>query len=386
MTSPPVSVKYSFASALGLVVVAVLAGRVDAHQNSIAHSRAVVSDDGVAVDYRILISPPDSAEALELREDQVPSDKRINSHGQMLMNYVLKRVSIKDGERTCPIEPGRVSIVDEGGKFIEVPFRAVCPEPIVELVIDYAVFFEIDDQHTGILTVTHDGETATVNLRNGDARFRWKLGSAPPSPFWGFVRSGIDHIVFGYDHIAFLFGLLIVIAVARKEGSDEWQVREFGSGLKYTGLIVTSFTVAHSITLISASMGWISLPSRMVEATIAASIVYVAVENILKPDTRYRYVVTFTFGLIHGLGFASMLAVMLPPDDTLVPLLSFNLGVELGQLAFVIAILPLLHLAARLLGANRYRRELNWTLSGALAAFGLIWLIERAFEVTILGI
>jgi hydrogenase/urease accessory protein HupE len=367
------------------MLVAALAGPVDAHQNSIAHSRATVSEDGKAVDYRLLISPPDTAEALGLREDQVPSDKRINSHGQMLMNYVLKRVSIKDGERTCAVEPGRVSIVEEGGKFVEVPFRAVCPEPIIELVIDYSIFFEIDEQHTGILTVVNGEDKATANLRNGDARFRWKLGTAPPSPFWGFMRSGVDHIVFGYDHIAFLFGLLIIIAIARGPEGD-WTIREFGSGLKYTGLIVTSFTVAHSITLISASMGWISLPSRLVEATIAASIVYVAIENVVKPDTKYRYVVTFVFGLIHGLGFASMLAVMLPPDSTIVPLLSFNLGVELGQLAFVLAILPLLHIAARLLGASKYRRELNWTLSGALGAFGLIWLIERAFQVTILGI
>ena len=385
MMSPPVIAKCSFASLIGVAMILAVPATAGAHQNSIAHSRVTVSEDRKTVEYRLLISPDDSAEALDLRPDQTPSDKRVVSHGQMLLNYVLKRVSIKDGEHTCAVEPGRVSIVSEGGKFIEVPFRAVCPEPIAELVIDYAVFFEIDSQHTGIMTVVYDGDTATVNLRNGDARFRWRLGQEPPSPFWGFVRSGVDHIVFGYDHIAFLFGLLIIIAIAR--GNDgEWATRDIGSGLRYTGVIITSFTVAHSITLISASMGWVSLPSRAVEAAIAASIVYVALENIVKPDTRYRYVVTFAFGLIHGLGFASVLAVMLPPDATLVPLLSFNLGVEIGQLAFVVVMLPALHIAARTLGATRYRTRVNLVLSVILAVFGLIWLIERAFEITIIGI
>jgi hypothetical protein len=125
--------------------------------------------------------------------------------------------------------------------------------------------------------------------------------------------------------------------------------------------------------------------ARIVEPTIAATIAYTAVENIVRPDVRWRYAVTFCFGLAHGLGFASVLAGSLPPGDVVVPLLAFNVGVELGQLAIVALSLPLLWLVAGRIGGERYRRLVLPALSVVLAILGVLWLVERVFEVTILG-
>src|SRR5690606_13721934 len=115
-------------------------------------------------------------------------------------------------------------------------------------------------------------------------------------------------------------------------------------------------------------------------------IVYVAIEDIFRPEVRYRYLVTFGFGLVHGLGFASMLQVLLPPEDVVIPLLMFNVGVELGQLAVVIVAVPLLHLATNIMGAARYRAWFIPFGASILAILGLLWLVERVFDRVLLGL
>src|SRR6185295_3996903 len=138
---------------------------------------------------------------------------------------------------------------------------------------------------------------------------------APSFSFWEFLKLGIEHIFTGYDHLAFLFALLIV-----------------GGSLKEAAKIITSFTIAHSFTLAVATLGLVNLPSTIVEPLIAASILYVGVENLLRKDYRRRWLLTFAFGLIHGFGFASVLrelGIGANGGGVAVPLFSFNLGVEI---------------------------------------------------------
>jgi hydrogenase/urease accessory protein HupE len=174
---------------------------------------------------------------------------------------------------------------------------------------------------------------------------------------WRFFKLGVEHIFLGYDHICFLIALLVV--------------SKFSDVVK----IVTSFTIAHSITLILATLEVVSLPTRLVEISIAATIVYVAVENLWVKDTRHRWWLTFCFGLVHGFGFASVLREMGLPKVGLVRcLLSFNLGVEAGQLAIALVLLPL----ALVLARWKHGRKATIAVSIALACFGLAWFIERA--------
>ena len=155
--------------------------------------------------------------------------------------------------------------------------------------------------------------------------------------------------------------------------------------IKTTAVIITAFTIAHSASLIAASLGYISLPSRFVESMIALSIAYTAFENIIKPDVAWRFYLTFGFGLIHGLGFASTLSVLLPPSGVIVPLLCFNVGVELGQLTIVVIALPVFYIVARGLGAHLYRRTVMPAISVGIFVLGAIWLFERVLQVTIIG-
>jgi HupE / UreJ protein len=142
--------------------------------------------------------------------------------------------------------------------------------------------------------------------------------------------------------------------------------------------IVTAFTVAHSITLSLATLGWVDLPSRLVEATIAASVVLAALNNVWPFFQGRRWMVAFGFGLIHGFGFASVLADLgLPRDALALALVGFNLGVEAGQLAIVAAFLPW---AYALRQGVFYRRVVLWGGSLAIAAIAAAWFVERAFD------
>ncbi len=348
-------------------------GVARAHVASLTHSRAVV--DGAEVHYRILAKPADLAEALGRAPDDPPDDAAVRAGAAVLVAYVTAHIAVLDGGVPCPAGDGAVDLRDDGGHFVAVTWTARCPAPIAELVIEYDLFFDLDPTHEAVLRVEVPGDTASTVLDVDRSRFVWALGDEAPSGLAAFLRSGVDHIATGLDHIAFVLALLLAIVITRVGGT--WQRRSLGSALRATALIVTSFTVAHSLTLIAASLGWVRLPGQLVETVIALSIAYTAIENIVRPDVRWRFALTFGFGLLHGLGFARMLEVMLPPDDVVLPLLAFNLGVELGQLVVVAVALPLFWLLAGFLGADRYRRLALPALSSILATLGLIWLAER---------
>jgi hypothetical protein len=140
--------------------------------------------------------------------------------------------------------------------------------------------------------------------------------------------------------------------------------------------VVTAFTVAHSITLSLAAFDVVRLPSRVTESVIAASIIVAALNNIFPKVTEGRWRIAFAFGLLHGFGFASVLADMgLPPGARVVSLVAFNLGVELGQLAVVMAVMPLAY-AVR--ATSFYRQTVMQWGSSAIAGLALVWLVQRA--------
>jgi hydrogenase/urease accessory protein HupE len=185
-----------------------------------------------------------------------------------------------------------------------------------------------------------------------------------PPTFWGFLRLGIAHIWTGYDHLLFLFGLLVVC-------------RSFRSIVG----IISCFTVAHSITLALATLNIVNLPSRVVEPMIAVSIFYVGVENLLRKgaEPRGRWALTFAFGLIHGFGFASVLrelGIGSNGHGIAMPLFTFNLGVELGQVSIAAIVLPIVWQLRK--NPTFVRRGVP-ILSGIVALAGLYWFLERVF-------
>jgi hydrogenase/urease accessory protein HupE len=185
--------------------------------------------------------------------------------------------------------------------------------------------------------------------------------SAPEPTFGAFVAMGIEHILTGYDHLLFLCGLLLM-----------------GGRLRSVAKIITSFTVAHSITLGAATFDLVRLSSGLVESLIAATIVFVGVENLIgRVETDRRWLLTFVFGLVHGFGFASALKELGigVGGGVAVPLLSFNLGVELGQLAVAIVVLPAIW---KLSTWPSFLERCVPACSAAVALVGAYWLVERS--------
>ena len=178
--------------------------------------------------------------------------------------------------------------------------------------------------------------------------------------FVDFIRQGFVHVIpLGWDHILFVLGLFLL--------SRQWQPLL---------LQVTTFTVAHTLTLGLATLGRLSVPGAIVEPVIAASIAVIALENIFRPKySPWRLAVVFVFGLVHGLGFAGALQELnLPAASLVVGLLGFNLGVEFGQ----IAVISVAWLATRWLRReDLYRKWVAVPASVAIAGFGLWWTVQR---------
>lgn len=176
-----------------------------------------------------------------------------------------------------------------------------------------------------------------------------------------YTLSGIEHIVpLGLDHILFVLGIFLL---SRKLATILWQV--------------TMFTLAHSITLALGVYGLVNLPPQVVEPLIALSIAYVGIENIMKRDlSRFRLPLIFAFGLLHGLGFASVLLDFgMPTSDFVWALIAFNVGVEIGQVAIVLAAYVLV---ARWFTSDRaYRKWVVVPTSALIGLAGLYWFVER---------
>lgn len=362
---------------VGLAVLA-LARPALAHRMSLGYVRVDVAADGEAT-LAVQLSSRDLYEVLGLDRDRDATDGEITGGAARLLAYVTPRLAVAADGAPCPLSPGGVDVVTQTDRFARVTLRAACPARPRVLTLEYDLFFELDPAHTALVELHAGDEVVRRELGEASARLEWTLGhDAPDLGLGGFVRSGVHHIFTGFDHLAFLVSLLLVVVLAPGGGP-----RPLRAALTEVLATVTAFTVAHSATLIAAALGWVRLPSALVESAIAASIVFVAVENLVRRSYPRRFRLAFVFGLIHGVGFASMLAPLLPPSGVVAPLLCFNLGVELGQLAVVAVVLPILALGAR---HPRYRLIGVQVGSGVLGALGLVWLIERVFDVTLLGL
>ena len=228
-----------------------------------------------------------------------------------------------------------------------------------------ADLFPYDPNHQTFLNVYEDGELATqAILGSGETDYEYFSGTRQGvlAVLQKFVPSGVHHILIGPDHLLFLIGLLLL-----------------GGGVRQLLLVVTAFTAAHSITLSLAVLGVMTPPARLVEPIIALSIVYVGVDNLMAGGGRdMRVWIALVFGLIHGFGFASVLREMGLPSGALGwSLFSFNVGVEVGQLAVVVVVAAVLSgIRARSAVAGR-----RVAVAGSLVviAAGAFWFIERVF-------
>ncbi|GIH23928.1 hypothetical protein Aph01nite_22380 [Acrocarpospora phusangensis] len=319
----------------------------------------VLSPDAVGADG---VDGADGAEA------EVPTEVRrrsLDAHASEVAAYVGGRLRLSRSSIGCTAgDDARVELADSGA--VRVALAYECPASgaltvrsdifrASDGVVDDTktmVAYDIDGSRGSTLLDT-DRTSATVgdtDLLSEIPRFAWL---------------GAEHLLFGFDHVLFLLALLLG---ARR--------------LRDVVEVATAFTVAHSVTLVLAAIGWVSLPGWIVEPLIALSIAFVALDNLLSPRTSHRLPVVFGFGLLHGLGFAGALSVDGPLSaSTLVDLVSFNVGIELAQLAIIALTFPALLFLRRAATTPPAARALTLgtvAAAVAVAGAGLVWFAERS--------
>jgi len=275
---------------------------------------------------------------------------------------------VTSGGEVLPVVTSHLDVTVEEDLDIRLSYRRPARSP---LVFDAVYLQRVAGRSMAGVVLTATGARTFLGqkvLRPDDAIFEIPITAeaeapgTPPLPgFKSYLRLGIEHILTGTDHLLFLLGLLVVCRRFRTVAG-----------------IVTCFTVAHSVTLALAALNVVTLPSRIVEPLIAATIVVVGIENLLRGDEpKGRWLLTFGFGLVHGLGFASALKeIGLGSAGTSIvgPLVAFNLGVELGQLAVAAPLLLLIWKLRALPAFARYGARIT---SLIVAVVGLLWLVER---------
>ncbi|HZX96851.1 MAG TPA: HupE/UreJ family protein [Myxococcales bacterium] len=286
------------------------------------------------------------------------------AHPQLpaLQRLLLESFAIRAQDRPCALQPGAAAAPD-GEDGLSMTARWLCPEPVEQLSVRVGFIEALPPGHTHLSRIDFAPDEISQRVAQADdPSFEARRIRSLAAELRRFLLLGIEHIFTGYDHIAFLVGLLLL-----------------GGTLVELVKIVTAFTVAHSVTLALATFGVLAPSPRVVEPLIAASIVFVGVENLWALRTRktgsalrHRWMLTFAFGLVHGFGFASVLRELALPRTALASaLVSFNLGVECGQVAIVAAALPLLR--ALLRGWPRFAAA----ASAAVAALGVLWVVQR---------
>lgn len=279
---------------------------------------------------------------------------------------IQNALSLQRGGEDCSTaaDPAQLALVTYSGtQHMSARFAVTCPNDSARIGMGFDLFFAIDPNHRVIARV-QDATTAHLRVTTKSDK-AFTLDVTESASAYTMLREGVVHILGGYDHLLFLF-LLILPTIAVRDLRRRL-IRLFG--------IVTAFTAAHSITLALAALGYVSLPSQAVEVAIAASIVVAGLINVVRPAHHIGWQLAFGFGLLHGFGFAGALAELgLGGKNLLLQLFAFNAGVEIGQLAVVLVSLPLFLLLAAL---PRYQKLMVPLLSAGGAGMGIVWVASR---------
>jgi hypothetical protein len=296
------------------------------------------------------------------------SDAAVLASRSRLESMVGEQLTARTPSGPCQATVGELELVDrDGERRMVIPMQFFCADGAITIENKWRLAVE----PTSEIVCAIDG-SAWAFRRGAEQR---NIGTPPSltAVMGSFVVSGAEHVMGGLDHVLFVVALLVAAALA---ATTTW------SGLVAVAGIVTGFTLGHSVTLLAAGLGLVALEPRFTESVIALSIVYVGLENVFGRAFRFRTLTACLFGLVHGFGFAAVLQVTeLPARGAVWALLSFNVGIELAQLAIVALIFPALALAAR---RSWYRRAVLVPLSLAVVALASAWFVKRAAGVEFL--
>ncbi len=348
-----------------------------AHSGSAGYSDVKIEGSNITYDLFLLGDLLGGLLNIDKNQDGYMREDEISQSKPDIEQFVLKNLSVINNGINGQAHVKEITLTERANHpmfriTMEFPFD----KPIEEYEIDYNLFFnDVDKSHQNFMTITHGKQVIEHVFSKGHIVFQGhtqmdtnqekagdkqavEAGSQLQDDklsFGDYLVMGMKHIWSGIDHLLFLFGLLLM------KGSYKDYLK-----------ILTAFTVGHSITLALASLEILIIPGWIIEPLIALSIVYVAIENIFGKAIKWRWLVTLVFGMIHGFGFAEVLIGKLD-SQMFTPLLSFNLGVEIGQVVVLMVIFPLIW----------YLRKVRWqtivvnSASTLISVIGLYWFIER---------
>jgi hydrogenase/urease accessory protein HupE len=356
-----------------------------AHQYSASYTTLNFTESSTEMIYSI-----DELSVIELTNGDVNSNGMLDNDEfdavkEQFIQTLQDNISLSFNGENQPWNVEHIELDRQGAKtevIVHILFPAVQDLQSVSLT-DKLYVGDIKTNYVNLLTIAYGSQKSTSAI-SGNSR-TWaiqltesdytqiKQGIQQPtaenkeelsnsenkttSGWYSFFSLGMNHILEGIDHLLFLFLLLI----ARQS-------------FKQYAALITSFTIAHCLTLTLTVIGWIDISPKIVEPAIALSICYVAIENIIRKKVSHRWIMTFVFGLIHGMGFADVLKEMdIPKNELAVDLISFNLGIETVQLGIVVVLLPLLFYF------HRWKKARQAIQIGSFIGFiiGAIWLVDR---------
>ncbi|WP_251548647.1 HupE/UreJ family protein [Neobacillus muris] len=348
-----------------------------AHSGSHGYSDVTINDHTMTYDLFLLGDLLGGLLNIDKNQDGYMKEDEISQSKPEIEQFVLKNLSVINNGIKGQAQIKTISMTERANyQMFRISMEFSFDEPIEEYEIDYNLFFnDVDKNHQNFMTIKNGQEVIEHLFTKGHIVFQGHAkmdtpqetsGVQPSSKtegqdstgtlgFGDYLLMGMKHIWSGIDHLLFLFGLLLM------KGSYKDYLK-----------ILTAFTVGHSITLALASLEILIIPGSIIEPLIALSIIYVAAENIFAKSIKWRWLITLFFGMIHGFGFAEVLIGKLDAN-LFAPLLSFNLGVEIGQIVVLIILFPLIwHL-----------RKIRWqtiavhSASAIISLIGLYWFIER---------
>jgi len=358
---------HAVALALG---VCLLLGATPLFAHASGLSRGDYQRTPAGVDVTLGFAPSDAARLLpELDGDQngTLTAAELTANLELAARSALAELDVRQGQRTCTLGPSHTTTAADGGLELRAHFD--CPDRALGVEISLTLLDRLTTGHRHAAHTSAVDSAQTAAIYFGEQRHfslppsaaeRAEPRAHAPRGLGAFVRLGFEHILSGADHVAFLLALVL-------------------SAERVSSLIraISAFTVAHSLTLGLVVLKVCAPPVSLVEAAIALSVAYVGVENLLGVDASKRWRLAFAFGLAHGFGFAGALSeASFPASELVGTLLLFNVGVELGQLALLAGIVPLLYLLRR---SPRFCAQFLRASSAAVVGSGLFWFATRCF-------
>ena len=347
-----------------------------AHQLSTSYLSGSFNDTGVFNgEWQVRLYDVEQSIGVDADGDGNLRWQELINRAEVVTNYLQYHLKFSRANQDCTLalEPDWKIDTHFNEGYLVLPIRAQCPIN-GQVTISYSAFFEVDSQHKLLVSLLNEKNSTPHILSDSNRSIIISEQSGSRfATFKEFVKQGAVHIWIGLDHILFLISLLLTCALIRRE--RHWIPNPEIRGIVWrTTWIVTAFTLAHSITLTATALNFINLPSRWVEVGIAITVALAALNNIFPLVLRLGWL-TFSFGLLHGMGFAGALGELgLPNDQKTLTVLAFNLGVEIGQMAIVAIVLPVLIFVRKYYWYTRYTMV---ALSGIIVLIALQWIAQR---------